>query len=332
MNEAEISDTQWHMLQDELHHHFHTVNQGQCLLWVDPAQADPFEANSLVEDLRVRVPIRHPRFDPLRAPYLVPLDLSRSADADVFRESVEMAWQAWDTELLNIKHGQPICAWVRAGTGITALAAHWARNCHLHIWPKKTKLLRFQDPGVREWLWPALSEIQQRAMLGPVVEIYAIGRQRSLIQHCCAGRNTMLSSQQGDYQRNYPALHLNEDQWTQIEDYAILHAAWLNWRNSPNGSASIPLGPEWQRPILAALTQATRLGLRDDSDRELFALHALQLGAGFYQRSQLQEVWSKTQAGEFYGAALEDVTGRSADQLGVFLQRFDGYSDEGRHG
>jgi hypothetical protein len=329
MNEAGIQSAPCEALIEQLHRHFDCAPQYQCLLWVDPAQADPFEDNLLVEQVRTRTPIRHPRFDPLRAPYLVPLDLSRSADVEMFRDSVELAWLAWDTEPLTAMRGQPICGWVRldAGTSTStkALAAHWARNCHLHMAAGQARLLRFQDPGVREWLWPALSDTQQRALLGPVAEIQAIGRGQRLITHRRA--DGAAASPDG-----YPALQLNQTQWDQVSDYATVHAAWLNWRNSLDAEANALQSPGWERPVHDALAEATRLGLRDAADRELFALHALQLGAGFHRHAQLQEVWRKTQDGDFYGSAIEEITGHPADQLVTFIRQSDAKRNEGRHG
>jgi len=325
MNEGDNTPPAWQTLLKQLHCHFDGLSQYQCLLWVDPAKADPFEGNPVVEQSRVRTPIRHPRFDPVRAPYVVPLDLSRSADAEVFRDSVELAWLSWGSEHLGAMCGQPICGWVSTDANAKVLTGHWGRHCHLHIQPRQAKLLRFQDPGVREWLWPALSEIQQRAILGPAAEICAIGRGQGLIHHRAANR-TVASPQDV-----YPALQLKQVQWDQVEDYATVHAAWLAWRNSERADPFVVHKPGWERPVLDALAQATRLGLRDAPDRELFALHALQLGAGFHHHPQLTDVWRKTQAGDFYGSAIEEVTGRPADQLDAFTHRPAGNRYEERH-
>jgi hypothetical protein len=332
MNEGNGLTAHWHALLDQLHRHFDAATRSQCLLWVDPAQSDPFEANPLVEQSRVRVPIRHPRFDPLRAPYIVPLDLTRSADADVFRSSVELAWLSWSSEHLNAMQGQPICGWVSAGTSAKILTGHWGRHCHLHIRQGQAKLLRFQDPGVREWLWPELSEAQQRAILGPATQMHLIGRGQQLVGHRCVDSATSQFSPSADEQRGYATLLLTQSQWDQVEDYEILHAAWLIWRNSGAGEVAVGQASGWERPILGAMTQATRLGLRDAPDRELFALHALQLGADFYQLSQLQEIWRKTQVGDFYGSAIEETTGRTADQLAAFIHKPQDYRSESRHG
>jgi hypothetical protein len=318
MSEANILVAPWQALLEQLHHHFHATAQYRCLLWVDPAQADPFAGFPFLEEMRVRTPIRHPRFDALRAPYVVPLDLSRSADGDLLRDSVELAWLSWSTEYLSAMRGQPICGWVTPGnTTAKALTGHWGRHCHLHVGQREAKLLRFQDPGVREWLWTDLSDSQQRAMLGPATGVHAIGRGQLLIHHSHVQAAKPLS--RTDEPEEYPALVLNQLQWDQVEDYAVTHAAWLTWHSSRAEEVAVCTSPGWERAVLGALSQATRFGLRDAADRELFALHALQLGAGFYQHPRLQDVWRKTQAGDFYGSALEEITGRSVDQIDAFL-------------
>ena len=297
--------------------------QHQCLLWIDPAQGDPFAGNPLVDALRVRVPIRHPRFEPSRAPYLVPLDLLRSADADLFEESVDLAWLSWSTEYLQARRGQPVSGWVTTGISAKAVAAHWARKCHLHLYARQAKLLRFQDPGVREWLWPTLSRTQQQAMLGPAAALHAIGRGRRLIGQHCVRETPSLNE--------YPALQLNKAQWDEVGDYATVHSAWLSWRSFTLGEVDLR-GSEWERPILGALSEATRLGVRDTSDRELFALHALQLGAGFHQLPELKNVWKKTEAGDFYGNAIEERTGDCADRLASWVKTHCHHYSEDEHG
>jgi hypothetical protein len=323
MDKANSSDMLQQALLDQIQRFTPSGQQHQCLLWIDPAQADPLDGNSLVEQRRVRVPIQHPRFEPSRAPYLVPLDLSHSDDADLFRDSVDLAWLAWSTEYLQATRGQAISGWVTTNSSAKALAAHWARKCHLHIRQRQTKLLRFQDPGVREWLWRTLNRTQQQAMLGPATALYAIGRGQRLISHHCVTGTSSLNE--------HPVLQLNQAQWDEVEDYATVHSAWLKWCGRAPGETQL-LGHEWERPILGALSQATYLGIRDTPDRELFALHALQLGASFHQLPELQEVWRKTRTGDFYGNAIEERTGKSIDTLASWVKTQRHQCSEGKHG
>lgn len=319
MDEDKRVNPPWRDHADALYGHFAAMTQHCCLLWVDPSQADPFEGHDLVEQSRVRVPIRHPRFEPSLAPYVVPLDLSRSADSDLFSSSVELAWKSWSTEYLNAMLGQPICGWVRSESNAGAVARHWGTRCHLHMVRRQARLCRFQDPGVREWLWPTLSEIQQRAMLGPASEIMAIGRAQQLVHHTSHYASGLACSSEIRQLDSFPSLQLEQATWDRLDDYASVHAAWLTWRNSGDRDAVEAQSPGWERSILHALAQAGKLGVRDALDRELFALHALQSGPGFYRHSKLDDIWTKTRAGEFYGSAVEEVTGRPADRLGEWI-------------
>lgn len=95
-----------------LRQHFQRSAQGRCLLWVNPAQRDPFDVHSSLQMRKVTVPIVHPRFDLKYAPYLVSLNLEHSEDAEVFETSVELAWDSWTFERLQAFRGQPIGGWV----------------------------------------------------------------------------------------------------------------------------------------------------------------------------------------------------------------------------
>lgn len=313
--DAEAGDWLPHL--QALHRRFFETAGDTCLLWVNPAQGDPFEDNELVKASRVRVPILHPRFDPQFAPYLVPLVLDRFADADVFKRSVQLAWDAWSLPSLQAANGQPVCGWIIGATAPEELARHWASHCHLHKDGGLDKLLRFHDPGVREWLWPALSVAQQRQLLGPARTLLSFNRQRALLSH-------ELAEPQGDGDGHTAGaipgrLVLTSQQWQQIDDYATVHAAWLNAIAAPSG-LDAPGGFD-PRPVLQALAHATQYGVTDAQDRTLFATHALQCGANFYLDPRLQKVWDLTKDGDFYGGALEEVTGVPADQLRDFLAR-----------
>lgn len=301
---------QWLAPLQVLHRQFYELANDRCLLWVNPAQGDPFADDSLVQQRKVRVPIAHPRFDQQFAPYLVALKLDGSADAEVFKSSVRIAWQAWSDAHLLAGAGQPVAGWVLGETTPQELARHWANSCHLHQVDGLDKLLRFHDPGVREWLWPTLSARQQQQLLGPARQLVGFDRQQNLLWHAMGQPQTMA-------QEGTPAaaqrLRLTPSQWQQVGDYATLHAAWLACRPAMASGA-------WQQGVLAALAQATRHNIVDRQDRELFARHALQMGAHFHADERLHAVWTLTRAGEFYGGALEEVTGCAADQLQAYLQ------------
>jgi hypothetical protein len=305
----------WQPHLQHLHRQFHQFAADQCLLWVNPAQGDPFEGNPLVAERRVRVPIVHLRFDVQFAPYLVPLDLSKSADAELFEASVRIAWEAWTWDSLQAFGGQPIAGWVIANGTPKALAQHWANNCHLHVFNRLGKLLRFHDPGVREWLWPTLSAIQQRQLLGPTQSLIAFDRQQNLMQ-----QDQMGIEPSGPDESASQRLTLSADQWEQVENYATVHAGWLaEYAEQPGRAAT--LAKRWEQGVFAALRLASLHGIGDQDDRALFARHALQLGSDFHGNDRLQAVWQRTRAGDFYGGALEEVSGHAADQLHMYLQK-----------
>jgi hypothetical protein len=305
----------WQACVQTLHKHIHQTANDRCILWVNPAQSDMFEDNALVQDKRVRVPIQHPRFDQQFAPYLLELDVSTSADSDLLEQSVQAAFQAWELPSLQAYSGQPICGWIIASSPVRELASYWASFTHLHTVGTLTKLLRFHDPSVREWLWSALSEHQKTQLLGPAEQLISLDRQQSFLVH--------------QRQPNSPAadsnmLRLQKSQWLEIEDYAVVHQAWLMqakiqealqlgspWRKT--------LPAQWQHGVLNALQKATNYGVNDEQDRVLFAQHAIALGTDFHTHALLKDVWQKTREGSFYGGAVEQLIAQPAAALPKYL-------------
>lgn len=275
--------------------HLHETSNAKCLLWVNPAQSDPFENILFVEEHRVRIPIRHPRFDTRTGPYLVPLDLTNKIAINLLERSVEMAWHAWSKDRLSAFCGQPIAGWVVPQASAQSLATHWASRCYIHSRQKLTKLLRFHDPSVREWLWLTFTTEQKQALLGPSKSIYSIGRK------------CMLQCQETSYENQLndamPLLQLTDKQWRQVEDYASIHAAWITW------SANSRINNQewdWAAEIFKTLEFATDYGLHDSQDRELFILHVMQLGHDFHTAKKMNSVWQKTSKGTHYGNALQE--------------------------
>jgi hypothetical protein len=288
----------------QLHHEIKALAAGKCLLWVDPAQRDAYEDNDIVTQRRVRVPINHVRFAMHRAPYLVPLDLAMPADVKLFNDSVERAWQAWTIDSLRAMRGQAICGWVITDAHAEALAVHWGRHCHLHGHQYKTKLLRFHDPGIREWLWPTLSDKQRHALWGPATCVFAVGRDRNLLCHA-GGTNDAVPD----------SFHLDDLQWQHLGDYATVHAAWLACAIAADTSLLPSLSEPQLLATLPALDQATRHGVTQRTERQLYARHALQLGPRFYADVRMQAVWEQTRTGDYYGSVIEDIFACAADEL-----------------
>lgn len=306
-----IEEPQWQRHADSLLHYFRDQAHGKCLLWVNPAQNDPFGKIKSVQDRRVRVNIVHPRFDASLGPYLVPLQLTDDQDVNIFRASVEIAWAAWSGEALRSRAGQPVAGWIETEDDPRFLAHYWAMRCHLHRLDGQSWLLRFHDPGVREWLWEVLTEDQQLTLSGSALTVFGIARSRHLMRHGTASRAPR-------HARADQRLLLDRSQWDEVRNYATAHGAWLEWVALP-AEFRKPIAEDWHRGVLGALSHAAAYGIADEQDRQLFALHALLISDGFHRSRKLVPVWEKTLAGEFYGSALEDVFNGPADQLHVHL-------------
>jgi hypothetical protein len=278
---------------------------GKCTLWVDPAQRDPYDRIQFLKQRRVRVPISHVNFSGHCAPYLVPLDLAMPNDAALFNDSVELAWDAWTIPSLRAQVGQPVCGWIVTPSPAEILANHWGRHCHIHGHQYKSKLLRFHDPGVREWLWPTLNEAQRHSLLGPAACLFALGRNQCLLRHASKFTFSALAP-----------FELNNQQWLQVGDYATVHAAWLECV-AATGSASLnpPFSELALAAVLSALAQATRHGVTQQSERKLYARHALQLGTEFHADERMQKVWELTCGENYYGSVIEDVFNCAAEEL-----------------
>lgn len=293
----------------------HGAQSEECLLWIDPAQQDVFAGHPLVEARRVRVPIQHANFDPTLAHYLVPINVAKYEDAELFSQSVHFAWQAWQMPSLLARNGQPVCGWVMSDAPAPELAAHWGQRCSLHWVDTQRLRLRFHDPSVREWLWPILSPTQRLQLLGPAQGLLSLGRQLQIVEHT-QDANAPIPNE-------IEALAISDAQWSQINDYATLHGAWLDYceldekhRLTLEGAPS-----HWVANTLSALQQASYFGIADPQDRRLFALHALQFGSTFYLNPKLQSAWAHTQRGDFYSEALEAAMQQPVDQLAGFLEK-----------
>lgn len=315
---ADAIDSPWNKHLQDLHRYFFETAADQCLLWVNPAQFDVFAEETVAQDRLVRINIHRPDLDEKLLPYLVPLDLSRSPDADLFKKSVAIAWEAWTLDSLKAYNGQPIGGWIHTDASPQALARYWASNCYVHSVDNGHVLLRIHDPGVRQWLWRSFSSLQKIQMLGPARSIHAFGREHQMM--CHQADASAAAPSLGD--SNAPSrLQLAPAQWGQVGDYSVLHRAWLRYcERDPEVRTKQFASAAWEHDILSALDHASQYGIEDEQDRDLFAFHALQMGPNFHFDKRLQPVWAMVQTGEYYGGACEHVTALPTDRLHEYLQ------------
>lgn len=217
----------WDGHLNALHRLISKESNGQCLLWLNPLSHQMDLAGVRKKDC-VPIPIRHPRFDLAFAPSLLSLDLQCYEDCEIFANSVAMAWAAWDWETLQASRGQPVAGWVIGPADARELAGYWARSVCVHHERGQSRLLRFNDPSVREWLWPTLTPAQKATLLGPAEALISIGRQQQveIMRRDLAGESS--SQQEISLQES---LELSATQWYRLEHYAEIHAAWMHWLN-----------------------------------------------------------------------------------------------------
>jgi Domain of unknown function (DUF4123) len=252
----------------------HEQGDDQCVLMINTAQFDPFAEDEFVQKNKVIVPIAHPRFDQKYAPYLVQLNITDESQAAILQRSVDRAYEDWSFDNLEAFGGQAICAWVLTKEPVEQLAEDWAKTTFVHRHNNVDKLLRWHDPSVREWLWPMLHQSQQSQLLGLAERLYSIGRKQHLI----------VQSKPQEAVPNTAHLELNQIQWQAIENFALLHAGWVQ--------ACIEYDDFRERftqeyhpiqPYVDSLEVAKQLGIEGEEHLKQFVKLAWQYGPDFYR-------------------------------------------------
>ena len=99
-----LASLAWEAPLQLLHKQFYDTAHDRCLLWVNPAQGDPFSSHAIVQKRKIVVPIAHPRFDQRFAPYLIELALDEYADAELTLFELRHAPQVFiDSEGQSVK-------------------------------------------------------------------------------------------------------------------------------------------------------------------------------------------------------------------------------------
>lgn len=303
----------WDGVLQQLHREIDQRSDGRCFVWVDPAQGEP-ELGEVDPGLRVSVPIVHPHYDQRFAPYLVPLNLNRFGDDCVFAASIELAWTAWSTPFLMARRGMPISGWIVSDLGAREVAAYWGRHCYLHFVHGRTHLLRFHDPGVRGMLWQDLDARQRALLLRPVNAVFSLNRHQALESFSAA--STPVAGLGADASnRPDEQLHLSEQQWQKVNDYATVHAAWTYLLGEDLVGRDTPV----TEALRHSLGAASSYGVTSADDRMLFLVCGLRYGIGFHNHVRMAEVWQRTANGESLVDAIEAVSGRPFEQLSSYL-------------
>ncbi|MCA6220116.1 DUF4123 domain-containing protein [Photorhabdus antumapuensis] len=158
-----------------------TQHDGHGFLLVDPAvfldtrQEDGFPAAILNHQPAV-IPtqIKHHRFESRYSPWLVPLDLNRSEDAELLVLSVTQALQETDPAELIAGRGRMVCGWLFSASPVSAIARHINMMAVQSVSFQQQIMLRFYDPAVNNAFWPVLDSWQRSRLLGPLTDWYLV--------------------------------------------------------------------------------------------------------------------------------------------------------------
>ncbi|TDB44171.1 DUF4123 domain-containing protein [Photorhabdus khanii] len=156
-----------------------TQHNGQGLLLVDPAvfldtrQVAELPAAILAhQPAAIPTQITHPRFESRYSPWLIPLDLNRSEDADLLALSVMQALQESDPAELMARRGRMVCGWLFSASPALAIARHIGMTAVQTLSSVRQIVLRFYDPTVNNAIWPLLDSWQRSRLLGPLTDWY----------------------------------------------------------------------------------------------------------------------------------------------------------------
>lgn len=154
----------------------------RALLLLDPSLRDVFPDDwaPFASASKWIIPIKHPALREDQMPLLVELEGRNSA---LLQASVIAACAEQSSAQDENEGGFAIRGWLLAQRGIDAetVARHLAACMRVaSIAAGTARMLRLQDRRVFEWMWPALSDSQQAALLGPLVSWIVLDRTSQL--------------------------------------------------------------------------------------------------------------------------------------------------------
>ncbi|PQQ36416.1 DUF4123 domain-containing protein [Photorhabdus luminescens] len=158
-----------------------TQHDGHGFLLVDPAvflknrQEERLPAAILNhQPAAIPTQIKHHRFESRYSPWLVPLDINQSEDAELLALSVTQALQEADPAELIAGRGRMVCGWLFSASPASAIAHHIGMMAVQSVSFQPQVMLRFYDPAVNNAFWPVLDSWQRSRLLGPLTDWYLI--------------------------------------------------------------------------------------------------------------------------------------------------------------
>ena len=232
-------------------------------------------------DVRL-VPVRINRVPESLWPKLLRLDLARSDGSLISRCALDMALS--DRAAQALRHGriQRSCAWIFSTQSTASLEASIAKRSVIttaataphHHW------VRYYDPLITDLFWQACDAQARQHMLEKIAAWTFVDRW---------GQLKMLTP---------PLENMGEQERPSAPDLngiGSLNQAWIRARTEARVVA-----PDQFFATLSTVQRGWKIGIRDRLDLDLFAWHALSLGADFDRHPLIEEILRKVAAGGLY--------------------------------
>lgn len=259
---------------------------GQCYLLMQRPEATADEDACLQELLSLAgvesIPLRIPLLPEAMRPYLVPVALQQGMPATVSAVAVDMALHDKSAQALAAGRTQRCCAWIWTSLDADALRRNLERHAiascpasHSH-----RRWLRYYDPMVLDVLWALLAD-ESRASLLSGVEQWAY-----------VDRWGVLSVIEPPSAEPSPSPTID---WPRVAMIGALNQAWIH-----ASSRGTTLQKQCFLELQQSMWTAAEASMQDTADRDLFALHALDLGPGFHRHPIVQSALAAVADGARY--------------------------------
>ncbi|KWA25545.1 hypothetical protein WT37_03640 [Burkholderia territorii] len=274
----------------------------KCFLVVDPSlralEDNRAEGALFSQPKRASVPVGHDAFAPEHWPCLIELDLSTATGTALLAESVRAALADRLPESLARGQGQRTGGWLVGADSLQDVVDHWSTSLVQFDNLGRRCLLRFYDARVLALMWPALSPVQRRRLLGPVQTWYALDACAELVTYTAPGRS------QSD-------LEIEDAQWIEFHRHGIINRALALFMNDAGRQPT-------QQEVQAAVDSAGRAeqyGLRDHEDKIAFVGHSLAWHSSFDAHPAMRSVLEEVSRGAMYGAAVSELDSRVVEEI-----------------
>lgn len=220
-------------------------------------------------------------------PSLIKLDLARGVHAHAAHLAVQMACE--DMGVSALRDGRPTraCAWIFSDLPAAALAHHISTRS-LRYAPKARgkRWIRHYVPSVTDVFWQFCDSDYRAWHLQDI--------QRWVFNDRWGALTTLQTPDQPASSPLAPP-PVTEMMWRHLDTVGALNQAWI--QAAIEGVTITPL--QWTAAI-DATAYGHGYGLRDRADFDLFAWHALQIGAGFHRHRLMRPLFAQVGSSRSY--------------------------------